>query len=157
VIEGEAIAGGVGAQASDPPVAVGGDVETQGILAARILDVAPRLAAAELAPAGLAELELGGRGGGQPVVVEPGRVENRAVGGQDGRHRAARAAEHEREVLGHVVGASQLAGCDLLAAVLHVGLVAGVAIGDGEPCDGEPEPAGPGMWVRSDTTLAKAP
>ena len=45
----EAIQGGVGAEASDQPTAVGRGAETRDILAACSLDVAPRIAVADLA------------------------------------------------------------------------------------------------------------
>jgi hypothetical protein len=45
----EAIHGGVGAKASDQPAAVSGGAENRDILTACSLDVAPRLAAADLA------------------------------------------------------------------------------------------------------------
>jgi hypothetical protein len=67
----EAIQGGVGAEASDQPAAVGRGAELLHILTACGLDAAPCLAAA-----GLAAAELGVRGGGQPVAVEAGGAGN---------------------------------------------------------------------------------
>jgi len=68
----EAIQGGVGTEGSDQPTAVDGGVETRDILATCSLDVAPRLAAADLAVewVGLMESVLPARD--QYLAPEPG-------------------------------------------------------------------------------------
>ncbi len=137
VIEGEAIAGGAGGPASDPPAAIGASGKDRGIPADRIPDVAPPHAGADLAPAGLADVESGA----QPGAVEAEGGGDQAPGGPDGRPRAARADEHHRSEVGRVIVAGQLAGRDQLIAVVEVGLVAGMAGGDDEPCGRPPEPA----------------
>jgi hypothetical protein len=127
VIGEESIRDGVGAEASDQPAAVGGGAAPLDILTAYRLDVAPRLAGAGLAPAGFVDVDLGGRGGGQPVAVEAGGAGTPAVGEPNGPPRVAQSREPHQDEVGGVVAAGRL------VAVLEIGLVAVGAVGDEDP------------------------